>query len=156
MTLGGLAVVLAFMAAVVLLALVVVVAASWSQLEARRGGADRLGRLLATGMTRVEHLLARARRALADAGRRLAPLLARGLAAVASRTQGLADRLGGRPAQPNAGPDAVRGRRAAEGEDGRGAVRTGRRDRAGGAVPARGGVDERDRLPDSFRDRLAG
>ncbi|NNH24789.1 hypothetical protein, partial [Pseudokineococcus marinus] len=67
MTLGGATVVVAYTLFAVLLALVVVAVACWTQLEGRRARGDRLGRALAPLMRGLEAGGARA----AAAGRSL-------------------------------------------------------------------------------------
>ncbi|WP_299033918.1 hypothetical protein [uncultured Pseudokineococcus sp.] len=66
MTLGGATIVVAYTLFAVLLALVVVVGAAWTQLDRRRGDDDRTGRALAAAMPRLEAAGARSR-SLAEA-----------------------------------------------------------------------------------------
>lgn len=170
MTLGGLAVVLAFMAAVLLLALVVVVSASWSHLEHRRGDGDRTGRALAAGMSRVEEAGARGRELVVRADRGARPLLARWLDGGARGAQALAARLAGRRGDDRVDRDDDHEQHRDRGHDqAREVADEGTRPRVGAGGPhgpgapaagadaaAEGDQGRASRLPASFRDRLAG
>lgn len=167
MTLGGAAIVVAYTLFAVLLALVVVVAAAWTQLDGRRTDDDRTGRALAAVMPRVEAALARGRSLAEDGtertrawlvrtprGERLRGAGAAGLDAVARGAASLSGRLAvQRAADPTASAPAVP---PAQHRSGTGAPEAGaRRVGAGQALRAEDGADDgRDRLPASFRNRL--